>query len=501
MNKPIQLNYAQQQSAHEATGRAGNLVTILAVTASISGFMLIIGLGLNQMFSAVVLGLVLAGLALLRPEAGIVATLIYLAVVGDIRRYLVSSVGVVSNDPMLLVAPSVVCLLVAIALTRRRMMLRTPESKIILVLCGVMALEMINPLQGGIMVGAAGALFSLVPLMWFWIGQSWGTPKLVEKLLFRAVVPLAVLASVLGLCQGLTSSYLGFEARWFRLTTESIARPDMRPFAFFCSWAEYPFYVGAALVIALTPLFYRKIRLSILFVPLFIAAMIVQSVREAIYESLLALVVLWAAQARSRPAFGARLVIASAVAAGTLIAGMTVLKSADIDVNTEAQKAIEHTTDGVLDIEHSSAGTHFELIGNGIVFGVTHPFGIGLGGTTSASKFGDAESFSSEIDFGDIFISCGAAAGVLYCILIFRLIRSAMLRWREHREPAALLALGLMTCQLGHWGEGSLYAVSALTWFVIGSTDRLAALSLPTAQLQARRVLPRPKRRLGMAPS
>ena len=194
-----------------AQGGDARPITIIAVIAVVFAFLLIINLGLAQLQSALVIGLIIAGLGMLNPQTAIAVTFIYLAVTGDLRRYLVAQVGVVSNDPLLLVAPIMVVLLMAVALNSRRVSLRTRESKMVLLLMTIMSVEILNPLQGGVVVGAAGALFNLVPLLWFWVGQAWGTPQFVEKLLFRVVVPLAVLASVLGLTQGLYG-YLGFEA-------------------------------------------------------------------------------------------------------------------------------------------------------------------------------------------------------------------------------------------------------------------------------------------------
>ena len=194
--------------------------------------------------------------------------------------------------------------------------------------------------------------------------------------------------------------------------------------------------------------------------------------------------------------------MASVIAVGLLIVGMTALKNAELDVSKDAQRMLNHTADGVLDIQSSSAGGHIDLVSNGVLFGFTHPVGIGLGGTTSASRFGDAQAMSSEIDFSDIFISCGAPVGTFYCAVIVILIRVSLLRWRECREPTALLALGVMIAQLGHWGQGALYATSALHLFLIGSVDRLSVMTpLRAARSMAQPVAQRPFRRFRTAAS
>jgi hypothetical protein len=322
----------------------------------------------------------------------------------------------------------------------------------------------------------AGGLFFIVPLLWFWIGQAWSDSEFLKNVLVRVVVPLAVLASVLGLMQG-TIGYLHYEAVWFRMTTESASRPDMRPFSFFCSWGEYPFYLGIALVVVLAPLFIGKLRVVAVLAPLFVWAMIVQSVREAILESLLALCVVWAVQGRSRATMSARLVLAGIMGLGLLVLGMTALKNVDVESKV-VQQNLAHSADGFLEIENSTAGTHLDLIADGLVYGFTHPIGLGLGGPTIA---GAAEGgFSSEMDFSDVFIACGVVGGILNLILMFAVLRGVIVYWRDHRDLAALYVLAIIVLELGHWLAGGSYATSAIVWFGIGTIDRMLASATAT---------------------
>src|SRR5205823_6330019 len=104
-------------------------------------------------------------------------------------------------DPVLLVGPAVALLLFALALVKGRLSRDSKLSRWVAVLMVIMVLQIFNPLQGGLAVGLAGALFYLVPLLWFWIGQSWGSAIFTEKVLFRVVIPVAVAGSLLGLYQ------------------------------------------------------------------------------------------------------------------------------------------------------------------------------------------------------------------------------------------------------------------------------------------------------------
>jgi hypothetical protein len=47
--------------------------------------------------------------------------------------------------------------------------------------------------------------------------------------------------------------------------------------------------------------------------------------------------------------------------------------------------------------------------------------------------------------------------------------------WRQSRDLSALFVLGIIVLQFGHWLSGGAYATSSLTWFAIGTMDRMMA--------------------------
>jgi len=472
---------ARGSRASQVEARQNHSSAIVAGAGAFVAFVVIITAALDQLQSALIIMVLLAGLTALSPRLAIVVTFIYLAIMGDLRRYLVTNAGVTTNDPMLLVGPVVLVLLLLTALLKGQISFRSEISKPLLLLVILMCLEILNPLQGGVYIGIAGALFFLVPVLWFWVGQAFGSSEFLQKVLKRVVVPIAVAASLLGLTQAFFG-FLHYEARWFHLMTESSIHPDIRPFSFFCSWGEYPFYVATGLLVVLVPLFQGRIRISAVFAPLFILALLIQSVREPIFESILALAVLWSViGARSRAAMGGRLVVGLLVGGGLLVVAMTQLK--EVDAPDEVKAQIDHTTDGVLEIQNSSAGGHVDMIGAGMVLGITNPIGYGLGYPSVQAAGG----YSSEIDFSDVFVACGVGGGVLNLYIMFIVIRTVIRFWRGQRDPFALYVLAILMLELGHWTAGGLYAVSPLTWFAIGSLDRAATDALSLQAPVARR--------------
>src|SRR6266581_1060296 len=105
----------------------------------------------------------------------------------------------------------------AMLLQRRklRMFRYTPLVALVSILGLIYTLEIFNPLQGGLTVGLSGALFMLVPVCWFYFGQT-VKPAFMETAL-RLMVVLGVLTSLYGLYQ-LAFGFPAFEQFWIEHT-------------------------------------------------------------------------------------------------------------------------------------------------------------------------------------------------------------------------------------------------------------------------------------------
>jgi hypothetical protein len=112
---------------------------------------------------------VLVSAAWFAPRTAIYGLIGWLTVLGVLRR-LASSVGAAPGsfgDPLLIVAPVTVGMLFVIAIRAGAMRGLTPLSKSVLALTVALALSALNPLQGGLTVGLAGALLVVVPMLAF----------------------------------------------------------------------------------------------------------------------------------------------------------------------------------------------------------------------------------------------------------------------------------------------------------------------------------------------
>ena len=448
----------------------------------------------------------LGGLALIRPRAAIVLTFVFLAVLGDFRRVLIPLAGWSSQDPLVLVGPAIAVLLFGFIVVGRRLRLDTPLSRWILALMLLMLLQIFNPEQSSLKVGVVGSLYYLVPLLWFWIGRSYATPNFVASLLYKMVVPVAVLAALLGLYQAFYG-LLPFEQAWVERVGYAALSVfgETRPFSFFTSAAEYVHWLAIAIVVlwagwlrgARTSLRIGLVLFSLLGLALFIG-----SSRAVVIMVLLTLVVLWALQARTTIGWLPRLVLALALVVVGLGWGLSQIPEDEGTGRTEA--FVQHQTEGLLnplDPNKSTARTHVDMLLGGFTNGITEPLGQGLGATSAGMAKGSGSGDPSggnpgsskgddvggtEVDLSNMFVSLGVAGGIIYTVVIALILVTAIRYWRSSYTLVALAILGVLIVELGQWLNGGHYALSALCWFLIGALDKFERSRRGTVENRSR---------------
>lgn len=433
--------------------------------------------GVSQLTVTVILVAAGAALVLLRPDTAVIATLIYLLFMGDIRRIVSQHAGLAAQDPLLLVGPAAVGFLFLRLLFERRIRPDTPLAKLVIALLVIMALEILNPAQGGLAVGAAGALYYIVPLLWFWVGRSLPTEK-VAAVLVRIVFPvIAGVAAALGLYQTFYG-YLSFEAHWVR---EQIANgfaamvingSVVRAFSFFTSPAEYALFLGLGITCCAAPLIVGRRRWVSLLIPLIAWAMFLASVRASIVLAVLAVLAMVSLTGRNSEQMVTRAFLALVLGGGAMYFGLHRLQ--DMTSSNARLEVLEgHTIDGLLNPGESSAAGHWQIAILGVEDGLKKPLGEGLGATTmAAGKFGAHGGAGYENDVANMCSSLGVFGGILYVVLMLVVFYSVFITWRDRRSFVALATFGILISQLGYWLGAGHYALAPICWFLIGSVDR-----------------------------
>jgi hypothetical protein len=441
---------------------------------------------LNTMFAAAFAVLLLI-VAIRSRAAGSVCCLIYLMLLGDIRR-LVSWIGEPpASDLLLLVGPFVAVVLAIPLLLRIR--LRDALSKAMLLLLLIMVLEIANPLQGGLSVGLAGAIFYIAPMCWFWVGRQYASPQVIEAFLYRALFPLSVVAAILGLIQTFVG-FLPWEQAWIdqaKFTyTALYLGGTIRAFGFATSSAEHMGLMAMALVgICAAAFSGRKAWLVAL--PLLVIGVLLSSSRGYVVKVILAITVAWVF--RKETAVSTVKVIrlgilafAGLVAVSYVAAHFASAGDPSGSDQSAASNAISHEASGLahpFDSRYSTAGIHGDMVAIAISDAIARPLGAGLGATTAAAgKFGggsdddSAPTGSSEVDFTDMLLSLGLVGGLTYLFIIFSAFHAAIFYLKRVPARISLPLIAILVVLIGSWMIGGQYGISSIVCFMLGALAR-----------------------------
>jgi hypothetical protein len=421
----------------------------------------------------------LVGTAMINIRLSILAVVGYLIVLGDLRRLLVPIAGWTGSDPLLLIGPVFVIILCLFALASRSIKFDTPLAKWGLALMVIMALQTMNPKQGGLAVGIAGILFVMVPLLWFWVGRTFATKQMMEMLLFKVVAPLSVVAALFGLYQ-VFYGYLPYQMAWYEVAGYlGIGSPEtgLVPISFFASGTEH----GNFIVIGAVILFCIGIRTNnalLLVLPLMLVSLFLTGSRGPVVRMLGMLVGLWAILSPSIKSWIPRGALALVVVTAGLVWSLNTATQSGVGPSNVQfalnRQAAELTQQGRED-EHSSALVHLTLLTHGYVSGITNPLGYGLGATSKAAeKFSRTGKpvYGTETDVGDSFMTLGLPGGLIYHYMIFLIIVSGFRYWIRTRSALALAILGVLGATFLMWLGGGQYAVSPIVWICAGALDR-----------------------------
>jgi hypothetical protein len=422
---------------------------------------------------ALAVGGVLVALAAVRIQAAVFAALVFLVFMGDLRRLLIPWVGWSGTDPLLLIGPAFALVLFGYALVSGAVRLDTPMAKWTAALMVVMGLQVFNPRQGGLMVGAAGGLFFVIPLLWYWIGRTYATPAFMETLLYKGVVPLAVVAALMGYYQTFYG-YLPYQQQWYDIAGYTALGSEgiQAPISLFSSSTEYAVFLLIGMVAVWAQVLKRRRYALLGLVAFLFGAVFLVGSRGPVAKFLITAAGLWAVLGRSVHTWVVRGAVALVIGVLGLVWG---LSSVDVSgADARVQHRVSRQVEGLAGAaeEGSSARGHLGMMIHGYKEGLQSPLGQGLGATTkAAAKFG-GQGGSLEVDSSDVFRSTGLVGGVIYLIIMFLIIRGAVQYWTRTRGLLALALAGILAVTFFGWLRGGRYAVAPVIWICVGALDR-----------------------------
>jgi O-antigen/teichoic acid export membrane protein len=477
------------------TIRPSALALSAAAAASLA-----VGAGVPSVHRAALAGLLVAVLATVawrQPGTAATLTLLFLPFLALIRRLLISDAGWSSFDPLLLVGPLMAIVLVhRLVIAERRSIAPDRTSVLVLALIALSAAEVLNPVGGGLAVGAVGMLFLAAPLLWFFVGRQVGSERRMTGLLGAVVVSAAPIA-VYGLLQG-ALGMPSWDRAWLALNTGyqalNVGTVAIRPFATFSSFSEYSRWLAVAMVIAVAFAIHRRPRL-LWAMPLVVPALILSAVRESAVLGLLGLIAMVALRTRRAGRATAIVLVSLAVLlAGGKVFGGALVGSAAVSGNP----LLAHQVAGLVDPTSTDQGTstlglHWALALHGVEQGFTHPLGQGPGAVNIASQQltgASQPTTATEIDVSDAFVALGLLGGALFLALLWTAFRRVAGNYAARPSAAGLAAFGILVAELGQWLSGGDYALTPLLWFVLGwATRPLHAAPAPRRRKPAPRLL------------
>lgn len=404
---------------------------------------------------------------------GVVLAITYLAFMGGLRRWLILIHGWPGNDPLILIVPLFLGLVFIQKAFQKQIPKDTPIAKMVFWLLIIMCIQIFNPMQGGIQIGLAGAIYYVVPLLWYYFGREAGNSTTISSL-FGAVVCIGILAALYGLYQtffGFTS----FEETWIKESgygALNVGRGQIRAISFFTSAAEYDLFLVIGVII-LWAYWLRGHFLAILPIPLLATAIFLETGRGPVVYTLFACMIMWAVKGKDPRFWAPRIVVA--IVLGSMGLFWSLKQVQEVHQGERTSLLVEHQTQGLLDPfnqKTSTVGVHASLLSGGFMGSLATPLGRGLGSTTAAAGKYGGEGGGTEVDYTDMLVSLGLFGGVLYIVFIGVVLKQAFGFWHRQRDPIALATLGILLAQLGHWLHGGQYSTCMIICFSIGAMDR-----------------------------
>ena len=431
---------------------------------------------------AFTLVLLLVSVGLKMPRALIIGTLGWLVVLGLVRRLLTPLADAGASDPLLIVAP--VTVLVLVLISGRHGSLAAPSrlTKAVLLLNVLTVVSVANPSQGGIMVGLGGLLFVLVPVIWFWIGRS-----LLDR---RAIRTVLVLVAVLGVLSALYGMYqtFGHLPSFDRAWAESkgpeyqaiLVNGTIRPFGPFTSASDYGLYLSAAGMVLLGATVRSRLAvLTLAALVLVLVAIVVSGSRGPVVTFLLATGIVLAARWRLGLSKGVIVGAALVAVIGILVSRVEPASLSGGGASPFVARQVTGLSNPFDQNGGSTVGVHLSLVILGIRSMVHFPLGRGVGVTTIAGgKFGGS-AFGTETDPSNAAVALGLPGFLTYLVIVALAVSLAYRRAHEEGDVVSIAILGILVITGLQWLNGGNYAAAPLVWLVIGWLDRPSARKAP----------------------
>lgn len=412
---------------------------------------------------------------------GIIGILIFLPFMAFLRRAVYFMSPYAKYDPIHLIAPALVLFIfVGIFLFDRERLSQVFQgnnlAKYVIVLLGLFVLQIFNPLQGNLFVGLGGALYYVIPIVWFFLALCYANNQLIRKLM-SAIVIIGVITGAYGLYQ-MAFGFFSFEKYWIETGGFASLRVGgfIRAFSTFSSPEEYSRYLQISAVIAFGYFLKRK-NLGWFLIFAFIGiSTIMTGVRSSVFGlalSVLVLLVIWKAKDIRRTFIRFALLASTFV----IVMNFVPLPSSEFDYRSQSifYTMVGHTARGFFNpVDERTFQGRLNLWKRLLTEVVPrNPVGYGLGSTSiAAQKFGGLGIGTEGYIFA-LFVNSGVVGGLLFLIISLAALKkgtelSIQSEGSKVLAPLVLAVIAGLTLNNIFGSSFILYSVAPIGWFLIG---------------------------------
>lgn len=421
---------------------------------------------------------IFAIIAISNRVAAVCLIIVWLALLGFLRRLLIPFVGWSEIDPLLLVGPGAAVVLMYVGRHAAAKVPRTMLSSTVLFLALWTVGQIFNPYERDFMVALQASIFYLPPLLWFFVGRGLDADAHDKVLLTMFWVSIPVVA--LGMFHSLVG-FLPFELTWLGVSGQSAAvfLPGfrVRPFSTLVSPQEYGYFLSFLICYLTARVAHPDKHRIWLFGYLGLAwiALFLQASRSIFLLTLVAVATVLVVRSRSIAALIGLFAVATALVLFSLAT-----EAAPSEVREERGEArsgdqgnpdvlVQHQVSGLVDPSSSTFSLHMRLIERSIQDAFRRPLGAGISRGTIAEKNADpTANTSAESDLPNVMAGLGLPAGI--ALILLYLAGFAAVFYLELRHPSVrhLAWLGILVAATNQWLNGALYSVSSTLFLILG---------------------------------
>lgn len=397
--------------------------------------------------------------------------IVYLALMGLIRRVLIPIAGWSSFDPLLILGPSItVVMAISLFWENKKVysLERKKPDKLMLTLFIIGCIQVANPLSGGLTSGLIASMYIIIPWLWYFIAFYRFNQENI-KTIFNIIEIVGTLVALYGLYQTFYG-ILPFEQSWVDITGYAalyLAEDTVRAFGTFPSAQEFVFFTMMTFMVSITKLIMTK--RYILHLPVVLISLLsifFASSRTIIFFMALAVFVVLVL---SKKSILAKLItsISSIIIFYTIWTSLPFLNPTWFGA---AEPAVTHMVEGLVDplAEDQTGLGHIERFVDGMKSILTNPIGHGIASITKAADKGSSvEAMSTEIDISNMIVALGAG-GLVYILVIIVTLIKGMLLTSKKRSVELVTILGMLIGSLGQWLNGGFYLVPIIIWSLVG---------------------------------